>query len=565
MRLGAFVLHYRHWPGVKSTIDALLTQTRPPDHLLVVDNGSGDGSPAEIRLRYPELEVLEVPVNRGPIAGMNVGLAAMLERGFDAIMMATHELALAPDAVEQLAARLEEKPQLGAVGPLVGYLGDAETVFSAGGRLDRRDWFAHHPDRGTQVSAWRGAPPRQVEWLDGSCIMMRAEAIRELGPFFEGFYFLYDEADFLFRLRERGWVVECVPSAVSWQDHGTLSPYVWVRNRLGLVARNGSKAELAREALRSVYQLLRSVPHAADPASRVAMHASARGLADFVRGRWGPPPPDLESRWRHLESMEATRTMPETTEKTPYSRSFYEYQSEDSYRSARAIVPLVLALHEVGSVVDVGCGVGTWLAAFAEHGVTDVAGVDGDHVPAAELRIPPERFRPHDLRVPLDLGRRFDLAVCLEVAEHLPPDAGSDLVDTLTGLAPVVLFSAAAPEQGGVGHVNEQWPSYWIERFATRGYEAVDCIRPQVWDDDEVVFWYAQNTFLMVDRATLAVSPALREARDRYAVVPKALVHPTAYRERTRYATDPGLHAPRALLAAMVKAVRRSLHYRLQR
>lgn len=314
MRLGAFVLHYRYWPAVKRTIDGLLTQTRPPDHLLVVDNGSGDGSPAEIRQRYPDLEVIEVPVNRGPIAGMNLGLAAMLERGFDAIMMATHELVLAPDAIERLTARLEERPELGAVGPLIGYLGDPDTVFSAGGRLDRRDWFAHHPDRGTQVSEWRDVPPRQVEWLDGACILMRTEAIRQLGPFFEGFYFLYDEADFLFRVRERGWVVECVPSAVSWQAHGTPSPYVWARNRLGLVARNGSKAELAREILRTVYQLLRDVPHAADPRSRVAMRASARGLADFVRGRWGPPPPHLETRWRSLRSTEARTPMPEPTE-----------------------------------------------------------------------------------------------------------------------------------------------------------------------------------------------------------------------------------------------------------
>lgn len=257
--------------------------------------------------------------------------------------------------------------------------------------------------------------------------------------------------------------------------------------------------------------------------------------------------------------------MPDKTGGTPYSQGFYEYQGDGSYRSAHAVIPLVLQLYRPQSVVDVGCGIGTWLAAFVEHGVTDVLGVDGDYVPTADLRIPADRFLPHDLRTPLDLGRSFDLAVCLEVAEHLPAERAPALVSTLTSLAPVVLFSAAAPEQGGVGHVNERWPGYWIELFEGRGYDAVDCIRPQVWEQADVDFWYAQNSFLMVSGDTLAAVPALRDARDRYSVIPRSLVHPVAYRERTRYANDPGLHAPRTLLAGMGTAAKRSLRHRLSR
>ncbi len=302
MRIGVFVLHYRFWPQVRQTIDALLAQSRRPDHVLVVDNGSGDGAAAEIATQYPEIEVVEVAENRGPIAGMNVGVNAMLERGVDAVMMTTHELLLAPDAFEILASRLEEEPELGAVGPLIGYLGDRERVFSAGGRLHRRDWRAHHPEQGMAMSDWRDRPPHPVEWLDGSCILLRADAIRGAGEFFEEFYFLYDEVDFLFRVRAQGWAVECVPAAVAWQDHGLLSPYVWVRNKLGLVARNGSKTELARETLRTVYQLARAIPEVADPCQRLEMRARARGLVDFGRGRWGPPPRHLETRWRALHA-----------------------------------------------------------------------------------------------------------------------------------------------------------------------------------------------------------------------------------------------------------------------
>lgn len=302
IRIGAFVLHYRFWPQVGQTLDALRGQTRRPDCLVVVDNGSDDGSAGHIARHYPDVEVLQIAENRGPIAGMNVGVTAMLDRGVDAVLMTTHELLLAPDALEMLAARMEEDDAVGAVGPLIGYLDDRDTVFSAGGRLDRKTWEVFHPERGARLSEWRGRPARSVDWVDGSCILLRADAARSVGRFFEEFFFLYDEADFLFRMRDRGWRVECVPAAVAWQDHGELSPYVWVRNKLGLVARNGSRAELARETLRAVYHLARAVPELGDPSRRWEVRAGARGLLDFARGRWGPPPRHLEARWRELRT-----------------------------------------------------------------------------------------------------------------------------------------------------------------------------------------------------------------------------------------------------------------------
>ena len=64
-----------------------------------------------------------------------------------------------------------------------------------------------------------------------------------------------------------------------------------------------------------------------------------------------------------------------------------------------------------------------------------------------------------DLAQPLQIDRRFDLALSLEVAEHLPPECGSEFVQTLTDLSSVILFSAAIPFQGGTDHLNEQWPS----------------------------------------------------------------------------------------------------------
>ena len=71
----------------------------------------------------------------------------------------------------------------------------------------------------------------------------------------------------------------------------------------------------------------------------------------------------------------------------------------------------------------------------------------------------------------------------LEVAEHIPPECADIFVESLTwGLAPVIMFSAAVPGQGGTLHLNEQWPAYWASKFAQHGYVLIDCLRPQLWD-----------------------------------------------------------------------------------
>jgi SAM-dependent methyltransferase len=207
---------------------------------------------------------------------------------------------------------------------------------------------------------------------------------------------------------------------------------------------------------------------------------------------------------------------------SPYGPAFFGAQRGGSRRSARRIVPLVIDLVRPRHVVDVGCGTGSWLVAFREHGVEDIWGVDGAHA-AEYLEIPPDRFLPHDLTTPLQLARRFDLVVSLEVAEHLAPDRAPVFVDSLIRLGPVILFSAAIPYQGGTHHVNEQWPEYWAGLFDQHDYEVVDAIRPRIWNDPDVEWWYAQNTLLFVHRDCRSRFP------QRGPSGPLSVVHPRKY------------------------------------
>ncbi len=193
----------------------------------------------------------------------------------------------------------------------------------------------------------------------------------------------------------------------------------------------------------------------------------------------------------------------------PYQPEFYGGFAETARASARVVLPLVRSWLNPLSVVDVGCGAGVWLGVWRELGVHAVLGIDGDYVRPEQLEIPRDRFRAADLNQPLAVQERFDLAMCLEVVEHLPPAAGDTVVSSLCSLADAVLFSAAIPGQGGTGHVHEQWPDYWCERFAREGLVAVDALRPAVWNDERVSWWYRQNTLLFVRPARLAQHPAL--------------------------------------------------------
>ena len=213
----------------------------------------------------------------------------------------------------------------------------------------------------------------------------------------------------------------------------------------------------------------------------------------------------------------------------PYSSQFFEDRRGGSRQSAAKIVPLITQAIQPRAVVDVGCGVGTWLAVFAEQGVTDTLGIDGSYVDPALLEIPRERFLAHDLTTPIRLERRFDLVLCLEVAEHLPAEHAHRLIRLLTGLAPVVIFSAAIPNQRGTHHVNEQWPEYWVAIFERHGFMAIDCLRPRLWTNDAVEWWYAQNMLLFVRPSELSRFPQIAREAELHHGRPFAIVHPKAY------------------------------------
>lgn len=222
-------------------------------------------------------------------------------------------------------------------------------------------------------------------------------------------------------------------------------------------------------------------------------------------------------------------------ESNHYTQEFYASQQTGSLSSAQKILPLVCDVFKPGSVIDVGCGVGYWLSVWQQLNVKDIRGVEGPYVTPDLLKVDRALVSFQDLKEPLNIERKFDLAMSLEVAEHLPATHARQFVQTLSSLSDVVLFSAAIPGQVGTYHINEQMPEYWAALFIEQGFIPVDYIRPRVWGDNKVDLWYQQNILIYIRKEKLVDFPALKDAYR--STQPHFLfrVHPLLYNDKLQY------------------------------
>lgn len=186
----------------------------------------------------------------------------------------------------------------------------------------------------------------------------------------------------------------------------------------------------------------------------------------------------------------------ENTEKKYIHDEFHH-----NLKSPEIIINKLLKYISPKSVVDVGCGIGTFLKVFKDNGITEILGIDGNWVDKNLLYkyIQENEFFEANLEKPLFLSKKFDLAISLEVAEHIEENKSDIFIKSLTSLSDIIVFSAAFPNQGGQNHVNEQWPEYWSNKFNKYGYHMFDVIRPLIWNESEVQSWYKQNIFLVLN------------------------------------------------------------------
>lgn len=150
------------------------------------------------------------------------------------------------------------------------------------------------------------------------------------------------------------------------------------------------------------------------------------------------------------------------------------------------------------SVVDVGCGTAEYLAEFQKKGIK-IKGYEGSVSALKQAKVELRYIQKADLRNVINSNQRYDLALCLEVAEHIESRYSKNLLDTLTNLSDTVVFTAATPGQGGHFHINEKPREFWIKAWQERNYvykeDAAQALKEEM-HKNHVLRWYLDNLMI---------------------------------------------------------------------
>jgi GT2 family glycosyltransferase len=275
MRYGAVVLYYQLGERIHETLNALVSQSSPPERIVLVDNASGDGVLDGAESRYPGCMLLRMQTNVGYAAGMNVG-TTLLHDDVEAVLFLTHEVLVMPDCAAQLIHALKSDAAVGMVGPAL-YLADGKSLWSLGGVITRYGDVCHNLSKESIHT---------VRWLDGACLLVRVALLRDCGGFDEDYFLYWEDVDISLRVADRV-EIRCVPEAVALQDTATAPIYLRVRNQIMCWRKNGGSSAVAMAVLTAVAKMLFTDIRSG---SMRQLRARCLGVLHGFSGQLAPPP-----------------------------------------------------------------------------------------------------------------------------------------------------------------------------------------------------------------------------------------------------------------------------------
>lgn len=258
-----------NWNGKQDTLECLASVYRidyPDFSVVVVDNGSTDDSVATIKQVYPEAIVLETGSNLGYAGGNNVGIRWALEQGFDGILLLNNDTVVDPNLLAAFSKANEQFPDAGVFGAKIYYFSDPDVLWFAGGLWDPMTLRFTHVGFGKRDGA-EFSQSHVYDYLTGCALYARSKVFREVGLLDEDFFLTYEETDWCYRARERGYKCMFVPDAKLWHKvsasfGGATSPimtYFMTRNKLIWAKHHLSwpvRKKLHRESLDALHKIL---------------------------------------------------------------------------------------------------------------------------------------------------------------------------------------------------------------------------------------------------------------------------------------------------------------------
>lgn len=223
-----------NWNGLADTRALLptLERCRVPEgwraRVMVVDNGSSDGSASAIPREFPAVELLALPENLRFAGGNNRGVRGALDAGADAVMLLNNDTEADPGLFERLLLALDQHPEVGAAAPLIYFAAPSRRIWYAGGILIPWLGFAAH--RGLRsLDDGRYRSVEQTGYLTGCCLVARREVWEKVGLLDERYFIYAEDADWCLRARHAGVRLVLVPTARLWHkvsaSSGASSPW----------------------------------------------------------------------------------------------------------------------------------------------------------------------------------------------------------------------------------------------------------------------------------------------------------------------------------------------------
>ncbi|HEC35532.1 MAG TPA: glycosyltransferase family 2 protein [Anaerolineae bacterium] len=288
-----------NWNGKDDTLACLRSLARldyPAFEVVVVDNGSTDGSVPAIRERFPGVTLIENGENLGYTGGNNVGLRRVLEHSLDYALLLNNDTEVAPDLLRLLVAAAEADLAMGIAGPTIYYYDQPDVIWSAGGAIDWRRGRTRMVGLDEQDTGQFGAGPREVDFVTGCALLVKRAVLERAGLFDERFFAYYEEAEWCVRARRAGFRIVHVPQARVWhkispglQADSPVVHYYMTRNRLLFLKLVGAGVKawmntLCAEYLRTLLSWSLKPRWRGKGPQRRAM---AQAIADAWQGRWG--------------------------------------------------------------------------------------------------------------------------------------------------------------------------------------------------------------------------------------------------------------------------------------
>jgi GT2 family glycosyltransferase len=288
-----------NWNGRDDTLACLasLRQLAYPSYqIVVVDNGSTDGSVEAIRAKYPDVPLIETGENLGYVGGNNLGLKWAREQSADYVLLLNNDTEVAPDFLSELVRAAESATSVGIVGPIIYYFDRPQTIWSAGGAIDWTRGETRMIGLDETDTGQFGCQPRPVDFVTGCALLIKSQVIRQIGELDSRFFAYYEEAEWSVRAARAGFAIWHVPSAKIWHkispERRAVSPqtnYYMTRNRLLFLRCIGASygtwfRALVLDDLRTILSWTLRPKWRGKRAQRDAM---LQAIGDAWRGQWG--------------------------------------------------------------------------------------------------------------------------------------------------------------------------------------------------------------------------------------------------------------------------------------